>query len=205
MKVILISRPEIFPEEAQHVQRFFKEGLDTFHLRKPGSNIEEFENALRHFPAPNYKGIVIHNHYKLVQKYNLKGIHLTEWFTANASITELQEVIRTARHRRLTVSGSFHSIEALENLTLKLDYVFLGPVFDSISKKGYLSGIDLARASEFLKKPKTFEVIAVGGIDESNIGIVSQAGFDGVALLGSVWHADDPSFRFELIRNCIHA
>ena len=200
MKIIVISRPEIFPEEAQHVLRFFKEGLDTFHLRKPGSNKDEFENALRQFQAPYYKRIVIHNHYKLVEGYNLKGIHLTEWFTAKATKTELQEVIRTARNRRLTVSGSFHSIEALEDLTLKLDYVFLGPVFDSISKKGYLSGIDLAGASEFLKKPKTFDVIAVGGINESNISLLKQAGFDGVALLGSVWHADDPFSRFQVMK-----
>lgn len=205
MKVILISRPEIFPDEAQHVQRFFKEGLDTFHLRKPGSNIEEFENALRQFAAIDYKRIVIHSHYRLIEKYNLKGIHLTEWFTARAHKTELKEIINTARNRRLTVSGSFHSIEALEDLTLKFHYVFLGPVFDSISKKGYMSAIDLDRASEFLKKPKKFEVIALGGIDESNISLLAQAGFDGAALLGSVWHADDPSSRFELIQNCIHA
>lgn len=203
MKVILISRPEIFPDEALRVQRFFKEGLDTFHLRKPGSNIEDFENALKQFAAMDYKRIVIHNHYKLIDKYNLKGIHLTEWFTASAHKTELQEVINTARNRKLTVSGSFHSIEALEDLTFKFHYVFLGPVFDSISKKGYMSAIDLDRASEFLKKPRNFEVIALGGIDQSNIILLAQAGFDGVALLGSVWHAEDPSCSFQAIKKCI--
>lgn len=203
MKMILISRPEIFADEAQHVQRFFQEGLDTFHLRKPGSSIEDFEDALRQFAAMDYKRIVIHNHYELVEKYNLKGLHLTEWFTARANKRKLKEVINTARNRKLTVSGSFHSIEALEDLTLKFHYVFLGPVFNSISKKGYMSAIDLDRASEYLRKPKNFEVVALGGIHQSNITLLAQAGFHGVALLGSVWHADDPLSSFRAIKKCI--
>jgi thiamine-phosphate pyrophosphorylase len=114
-------------------------------------------------------------------------------------------MVRTAHKRKLTVSGSYHSVEALENMALKLDYVFLGPVYNSISKKGYSSKIDLQSASGFLRKPRSFEVIAIGGVDESNIRQVRNAGFDGAALLGSVWSDNDPCGKFKIIRKSLIA
>lgn len=205
MKLILISHPENIPKEAEHVQRSFNDGLETFHLRKTGRNEEEFENVLRQFPAVYYKKIVIHGHYKLVEKYNLKGIHLTARFLKEVNPAELKQVIAAARKRKLTVSGSFHSVEALENMPIKLDYVFLGPVYNSISKKGYPAKIDIERASSFLKKRRSFDVIAIGGIDELNVRQVQDAGFDGAALLGSVWNDSNPSAKFQIIRNNINA
>lgn len=203
MKLIVISHPEAILKEAEHVSRLFTAGLETFHLRKPGSNEEEFEKALRRFPPAYYERIAIHSHYKLVEKYNLKGIHLTEWFLKNVDRTELKQVIAAARKRSLSVSGSFHSIEALEKMTLKPDYVFLGPVYHSISKKGYLAKIGLEYAASFLQQRRNFEVIAIGGIDELNIFQVRRAGFEGAALLGSVWNDKDPCAKFQIIQNSI--
>jgi thiamine-phosphate pyrophosphorylase len=151
-----------------------------------------------------YKRIVIHSHYKLIEKYNLKGIHLTEWFIRDAGLHEVKELITIAHQRRLSVSGSFHSIEDLENLQLKLDYIFLGPVFDSISKEGYKSKINISDATTFLQKRKRFEVFAIGGISSDNIKSLETAGFDGAALLGSIW-SDDPSNNYKNIQNQITA
>jgi thiamine-phosphate pyrophosphorylase len=203
MKLIVISHPEALINETQHVQRLFNAGLETFHLRKPGSSQEEFEKTLRQIPPMYYRRTVIHNHYRLMVKYNLKGIHLTEAFIKNTEPAELNEVVSTAHKRKLTVSGSYHSVEALENLALKLDYVFLGPVYNSISKKEYLSKIDLHSASAFLQKPRTFEVIAIGGIDALNIRQLRNAGFDGAALLGSVWTDNDPSGKLKIIQKSV--
>lgn len=203
MKLIVISHPENNLKEAEHVSLLFNAGLETFHLRKTGSNEEELEKVLRKFPPVYYNRIVIHSHYRLLEKYNLKGIHLTEWFLQKVNTTELKEVIATARKRKLTVSGSFHSVEALENIILKLDYVFLGPVYDSISKKGYSSKINLEHAASFLRKRRNFEVIAIGGIDDFNIRQLRSVGFDGAALLGSLWNDTDPSAKFQTIQNAI--
>jgi thiamine-phosphate pyrophosphorylase len=205
MKLIVISHPGAVTNEAEHVQRFVNTGLETFHLRKPDSSQEEFEKTLRQTPAVYYRKMVIHNHYRLMVKYNIKGIHLTESFIKNTEPAELNQVILTAHKRKLTVSGSYHSVEALENMALKLDYVFLGPVYNSISKEGYLAKIDIEYASAFLQSRRSFEVIAIGGIDESNIRQVRNAGFDGAALLGSVWSDNDPCGKFKIIRKSLIA
>src|SRR3954470_17719619 len=150
MKLIVISDPENIAEEASHVQQLFKEGLEIFHLRKPDCTQEDFEKILRQLPPVLYKKIVIHSHYQLIQKYNLKGIHLPDWLVKKAEQEELKKIMITARKRNLTVSGSFHNIKELEANTLKFDYVFLSPVFNSSSKKDYIGGIDLEEASTFL-------------------------------------------------------
>lgn len=205
MKLIVVTAPENNPEDAQHIQELFNAGLESLHLRKPDLEKNDFENTLRQLPSSLYKKIVIHSHYKLIEKYNLKGIHLTEWFIREAGLQEVKELITIAHQRRISVSGSFHSIEDLENLQLKLDYVFLGPVFDSISKEGYKSKINMGDAVVFLQKRKSFEVFAIGGISDRNIESIKEAGFDGAALLGSIWNDGEPSNNFKNIQKQITA
>lgn len=206
MKLIVISHPGQIDNEAGHVHKLFDHGLEVFHLRKNLLAKEEFEETLKQFKPVFYKRMVIHTHYKLVEKYNLKGIHLTGWFMEQADKTDIELLIRTARKRRLTVSGSFHTIEAVDRLSLKLDYVFLSPVFDSISKEGYKSRIDLDEVAFYLQnKTRAVEVIALGGIDESNVQKVKAAGFDGAALLGAVWNSQHPEMKFESIKNSVAA
>jgi thiamine-phosphate pyrophosphorylase len=80
-----------------------------------------------------------------------------------------------------------HSIDTI-NQCKSYDYIFLSPVFDSISKKGYSSNIDL---NTFMQKKEasTFptKVIGLGGVSKENITLLSDVGFDGAALLGSIW------------------
>ena len=68
------------------------------------------------------------------------------------------------------------------------DYVFLSPIFDSISKVGYHAAFApdlLNRAAE--EKIIDRKVIALGGINAENIELVKQWNFGGVALLGDIW------------------
>lgn len=207
MKLLVVSHPENdLKEEADHVHQLFKAGLEIFHLRKPNTTMVEFEETLTKLPPTLYKNIVIHQHYKLIEKYNLKGIHLTEWFMKSAGETELRQLIAAAHKRRLTVSGSFHSIAQLETLSLKLDYVFISPVFNSLSKQGYTSAINFTDVQAFLKKRRSFNVIALGGVDKSNVLQVKHAGFDGAALLGAIWNnQQSPHTNFQILQNCITA
>ncbi|HEY8938401.1 MAG TPA: thiamine phosphate synthase [Cyclobacteriaceae bacterium] len=205
MKLIVVTAPENKPEDAQHIQELFIAGLESLHLRKPDLSQNDFEKIVKQLPPSLYKKIVIHSHYKLIEKYNLKGIHLTAWFMREAGLSEVKKIITTAHQRRLSVSGSFHSIEDLENLQLKLDYVFLGPVFDSISKEGYNAKININDAAVFLQKRKGFEVFAIGGISKNNINNIKTAGFDGAVLLGSIWNGEDPSDNFKEIQKQITA
>lgn len=83
----------------------------------------------------------------------------------------------TARNCNPVLSTSVHTPESPGPAW---QYLLLGPVFDSISKKGY-SG----KAHLFNTIPPN--CIAIGGIDASNIMRVKAMGFHGAALLGAIW------------------
>ena len=36
------------------------------------------------------------------------------------------------------------------------------------------------------------EIVALGGVSSSNLAILQKSGFDGAAMLGAIWQAEDP-------------
>lgn len=67
-------------------------------------------------------------------------------------------------------------------------YVFLSPIFDSISKAGYEAAFTASRlqqaAADGIIDGK---VIALGGVTANNIPLLKEWHFGGAAFLGDVW------------------
>lgn len=188
-KLIIISSSEEVHKEFEIIDSLFGEGLECLHLRKPDYDLPELEHWLLQINPHNLNKIVIHSHHELTEKFQLKGIHFTNTYLNQISGKELISVIQNARSEKYTISSSIHSMEELNKLKADYDYVFLSPVFNSISKHGYESRFNLAGLSEGLKnKVSKVGVVALGGIDEENTGLALQTGFDGVALLGAIWN-----------------
>jgi thiamine-phosphate pyrophosphorylase len=87
---------------------------------------------------------------------------------------------------KCTLSTSVHDLQTLQSLSIHFSYAFFSPVFDSISKQQYrgVAGDDFYLKDE----QKTVPVIALGGIDVSNIEKVDKMNFDGAAVLGMLWN-----------------
>ena len=91
---------------------------------------------------------------------------------------------------------SCHTLEEVCRNKLHSDYVFLSPIFDSISKQGYKA----AFSEELLHEAHIAgiideRVIALGGITPTNARKALSLGFGGVAVLGDVWQNADPVSR----------
>ncbi len=178
MQIIVISHPEFLPDEAQLITALFEAGLQRFHLRKPDATEEEVEALLLKIPQQYYPHIVVHNHHALALRYPLRGVHLN------------------ARHPQVPkgyqggVSCSCHSLEEAARWKPTMDYVFLSPIFDSISKEGYHSAYtDDSLTQAAAKGIIDQKVIALGGITPQRIPYLHSKGFGGAAVLGTIWHA----------------
>jgi thiamine-phosphate pyrophosphorylase len=69
-----------------------------------------------------------------------------------------------------------------------MDYLFLSPVFDSISKENYNSRFPESLLCDLKSKGIINEkVIALGGVNKHNISKVKDYGFGGAAVLGALW------------------
>lgn len=92
----------------------------------------------------------------------------------------------------LSQSTSLHSLEDVTRDWQNLDYAFLSPIFDSISKEGYsAAGFDAQEVSQALQRAQ-MPVYALGGVDLDKVPVVRGMGFKGIGLLGAVWGAGDP-------------
>ena len=167
MKLVGITRPTFFKGEADAITLLLEGGLDLLHIRKPGSLSENIASLLSDIPPHLYS--------HLIESFPLKGIHLNKRNPVCPSI------------HTGSVSRSCHSIEELDHIE-DIDYCFLSPIFDSISKKGYLSAFskeELADASR--KGIINSKVYALGGITPEHIPLLQEFGFGGVAVLGYLW------------------
>lgn len=180
MKLILLTNEEFFVEEDQIISLLFEEGLDVLHLRKPGSDPVYSERLLTLLPDEYHKQIVVHDHFYLKKEFNLMGIHLN---SRNP---------KPPAGYKGHVSKSLHSLEEVTAEKKKFDYVFLSPIFDSISKSGYPSAFDRTLLESAHKSGVIdHRVMALGGVSLQNIPIIKDCGFGGVVIKGDLWNRFD--------------
>jgi len=191
MELIVITQEDAISNETDIVSRLFDIGLQRLHLRKPQFTAEECINYINAIKSKYHSRIVIHGCFELFSELGLGGIHLN---TAARSDQETRE--RINHISASFISTSFHSWEEIRDNEFPYRDVFISPVFDSISKKGYKAGIDLAGAIETKRElerrtkycPK---IIGLGGVGVLQIETLRQHGFDGAAMLGAIWTAQD--------------
>ncbi len=186
MKLILITTPTFFIEEDKILTTLFEEGLDYLHLRKPDTAPMFSERLLTLIPGQYHKRIVTHDHFYLKEEFNLMGIHLNH---RNPNPPE---------NYRGHISCSCHSIEEVKKRKGPCNYVFMSPVFNSISKQNYLSTYsaeDIRKAAKENIIDK--KVIALGGINDQTIPLIKDYGFGGAAILGDLWNRFDMRINWD--------
>lgn len=172
---LVITSPTFFDGEAQFLHRLFAHGVDIVHLRKPGATADDCARLLDGLSADDRRRIVIHDFFELAQPYGLRGIHL------NARRSTVPDGWQGH------VSRSCHSLEEVRQYKDACNYVFLSPIFDSVSKQGYAS----AFTDNALKQASSDgiidnRVVALGGVTPEKINYLRQLNFGGAAMLGCV-------------------
>mgnify|MGYP004701434531 FL=1 len=176
MEWIVITSPGFLQGEADFIDRLFGHGLDRLHLRKPGADIGECRRLLDGISREWLPRIVVHDNFGLCREYGLGGVHLNG-----------RNPMAPPNHEG-SVSRSCHSLEEISRYKGECDYLTLSPIFNSISKQGYMAAfgpgqLAAARDSGLIDR----RVIALGGVTLENIPRVKELGFGGVAILGDVW------------------
>ena len=177
MKRIVITSPDFLPGEASAIIKLLDSGTDTIHLRKPEATIVQCRELLDQIPASYRKHIVLHQYFELCDEYELQGIHLNKrnpYMPANS---------------KGTVSCSCHSLDEVVKRKPTMDYVFLSPIFDSISKQGYCSAFSIETLKNAQQEGIIDEkVIALGGVTYSKLPLLESLSFGGAAMLGEIWN-----------------
>jgi len=180
MELIVISNPTPVTDEPMLINNLFMAGLKYFHIRKPESDIQSVKRLLNGIAPRFYEMIALHQYHEIAADYGIKRLHYTETMRKASSSEKWQSQLDDG----FTLSTSIHDVSLLRDFK-SFDYVFYGPVFDSISKPCYQS--KLAADFKLDKTNMKPKVIALGGVEISNLTKLQTMGFDGVAVLGTLW------------------
>ncbi len=156
MRLIVITDAAFDAREPESIRLLLEEGIDRVHLRKPGAAESELRRLIEALPPALFPRLSLHDRLPLAVEYGLGGVHL------NARNPEVPAGFRGAASR------SCHATDELAAHP-EAAYLFLSPVFDSISKEGYRAGYTPQELREAAAKgvigPRT---IALGGLRPAN-------------------------------------
>lgn len=175
-----MTRPDFFVEEHQILNALFDEGLEILHLRKPDTEPVYSERLLSLIPTVYHKNIVVHDHFYLKNEYGLKGIHLNS------------RNLQLPRNYKGFISCTCQSGDELKERTRRFDYVFLSPIFDNSEEEGFNRSFSAATLEKMAQKRIiNRKVMAMGGVELSNISLLESIGFGGAVVLGDIWKRFD--------------
>ncbi|KAF8069380.1 thiE [Scenedesmus sp. PABB004] len=189
MQLVVITPPALSLGEPRVVNSLCAAGCTALHVRKPGASAAELREYVQAVAPAFHCRLVLHSHHALAEELGLKGIHFRE---RDRPAPPLR---RGAAGR--SQSTSLHSLADVARPDWgALDYAFLSPVFDSISKAGYAAaGFERgALAAALARAP--MPVLALGGVTPARLPELRELGFAGAGVLGAVWGADDPVSAF---------
>ncbi|WP_166333234.1 thiamine phosphate synthase [Sphingobacterium chungjuense] len=192
--IILLTPEYDADQELNTVIQLLDAGLDRLHIRKYEYTEKETADYIRSIPAHHHAKLVLHAHYELAEEFEIKHIHYSE-----RDRLELQHM---PAWQGVQFSTSVHDIDTFNQLEEYWDYAFLSPFYPSISKPGY-GTISTIHEQLAARRNLVVKLIALGGIDATNLVQTLSAKADGVALLGVIWESKNPIKAFQDCRDAL--
>ncbi len=163
-------------------------GITSVQLREKTTNLFEFRqlalqlrSTLRPFKIP----LIINDHVDIAKDIDADGVHIGQ---SDLSPYEARKILGPSKIIGLSVE-TLNELEIANQLTF-LTYIGLSAVHPSRTKPDCKTiwGINgLRQAAELSNHP----VMAIGGINLSNIGMIMDSGACGAAVIGAI-HNHDP-------------
>jgi thiamine-phosphate pyrophosphorylase len=177
------------PSWVEKIAAAFRGGADIVQLRsKTLSDRELYALGLQIRELANsYKKLFfVNDRLDLALAVEADGIHLGQ---EDLPIAAVRRICQQARYS-LCIGKSTHSLEqAVAAEKEGANYVGVGPIFGTPTKPDYQPvGLGLIRKVQAAVK---IPFVAIGGIDETNLASVLEAGASRIALVRAIFGAED--------------
>lgn len=187
-----LALPKIYPvtdvsvsglSHAEQFRRLIDGGASVIQLREKTASPREFYETAREVLAlaeeKNVK-VIINDRADIAFALKAFGVHLG------------QDDLPPAAARRLlgknaVIGFSTHNVrQAIEAVRLPVDYIAIGPVFGTKTKRNPDPVVGLKGVERVRKAVGNFPLVAIGGITLENARDVFDAGADSVAVIGDL-------------------
>ena len=192
-----INLPKLYPitdarlcglSHAEQVRRLSVGGATFIQLREKHKDASGFyreaEEALRVARSRRVR-LIINDRVDIALALSADGVHLGQDDLPPAAARELLG-------EKAIIGLSTHSVEqAIEAARFSVDYIAIGPIFETSSKENPDPVVDLEGLRRVRQAIGHIPLVAIGGIREENIREVLAAGADSVAVISLL--LTDPS------------
>lgn len=192
MRTIIITGEKDLPQEVEAIRNLMSEKV-IVHVRKKEKTQEEMSTYLDQFNGLDKEYITIHGYPDLAINYKLGGIHLSA-----------SDLLPEDFNWQGRLSRSCHSFSEIFKLDQIYSYVFLSPVYNSISKPGYNSSFSEEELISNLSHIKDQNVYALGGVTVEKFDELDRFGFVGAAISGDFWNNKVTSWNKYLTERIAH-
>lgn len=186
------SLPKIYPitdvnlskiSHPAQVQKLIAAGAKLIQLREKHAAPKDFydaaEAALK-LARPNNVKIIINDRVDIALALKADGVHLGQ---DDLSPEQARKILG----ERAIIGFSTHNVEqAISAARMKIDYLAIGPVFSTQTKKNPDPVIGLEGLNKVRAAIGDFPLVAIGGINTNNLRQIFQAGADSAAIIHSV-------------------
>jgi thiamine monophosphate synthase len=197
----VLTLPGMFAGEADQLEGLLEAGLSRLHLRKPAAEEGELEGLVQRLAPRWSERLVLHGGRELALRYGIPSVHGSVGYRDGRGRSGGGPFVGG---EGLVISTSVHNWEEFGLLPDGLAYAFISPLFDSISKAGYMANKGLLTRPQSGAMP--CEPIGLGGVNAETLGEMVRSGWRGAAVLGWIWEEPGLSVRrFEQLKKIINA
>lgn len=186
------SLPKLYPitdisitklSHLEQVKRLFAGGAEMVQLRDKYSSPKDFyESALAvmNFAKDKNLKIIINDRVDIALAVKADGVHLGQ---NDFPITNARQILGNSA----VIGFSTHSIEqAIEAAKLPLDYIAIGPIFQTSTKENPDKVVGLNGLKSVKEAIGDFPLVAIGGIDFARSKEVLENGADSLAIISGL-------------------
>ncbi|MEI6247363.1 MAG: thiamine phosphate synthase, partial [Verrucomicrobiota bacterium] len=186
---LVLFTPTRSPWDAKTVVKLFDAGLGRLHVQSVRDwNVRQYEAFLQQVPEAFWNRIVLEEQPDLVLSRKLAGFQMIPG-----------DRIPPRWPKTAALSLKCHSYDEMRSTPKGCHYLFLSPIFPSVSKRDYVPQRTHREFQVIVERWRAeggCPVYGLGGITPQNAAHVRALGFDGMAFIGSVWESTQPVQAF---------
>ncbi len=165
-----------------------KGGVDVLQLRSKTLSDGELLRVgikLRELTEKHKRLFIVNDRVDLLQALDADGIHLGQ---EDMPVSVVRKLLGSSSEK--IIGKSAHSLEQVKRAEEEgVDYIGVGPIYPTPTKPDYPPvGLNLIRVVE---QAIHIPFVVIGGINESNMEEVLQAGARRVAVVRAIWDSQD--------------
>lgn len=163
-------------------------GVTAVQLREKDCSTREFialARQLKALLAPRGVPLIINDRVDVALAAEADGVHIGQ---SDMTCRDARALLGSAALIGVSVETPAQAEEAE---AWDCDYLGVGPIFPSATKLDAAPAWGLDRFAELRKKSRRV-LVAIGGLDATNAGLLATAGADGIAVVSAICSSPNP-------------